>query len=115
MRPVMVRYLSSWWTTAGLVLACAAAYIVCLFGTSPYADWTGFLFHRPAGLFLYCALMLNHLLASLRIATARLSRPAVTLAAIQAMDVHTSLPVNPEIRFHPDPIATHINTRIIRC
>jgi len=97
MRSVTVKYLSSWWTTAGLVLACAAAYIVCLFGASPYADWTGFLFHRPAGLFLYCALILNLLLASLRIASAKLSRPAITLAVIQAMDVHTTLPVNPDV------------------
>lgn len=97
MRFVAMRYLSSWWTTAGLMLVCASAYIVCLFGTSPYADWTGFLFHRPVGLFLYCALMLNLLLASLRIASAKLSQPTITLAAIHAMDVHTALPVNPDI------------------
>ena len=94
-RSRLFGYLSSWWTTAGLVLSGAIAYVVCLFGTSPYTDWTGFLLHRPAGLFLYCALMLNMLLASMRVAAKKLSCPDMTLPAIQAMDVYTAFPANP--------------------
>ena len=92
MQSRIFRYLSSWWMTSGILLFLAASYVACLFGESPYADWTMFIFHTPSGVLLYCSLIANILLATVRIIIRRIAVPQISLKAIQAMDIYSVLP-----------------------
>lgn len=85
-------YLSSWWTTAGILLCLVASYVACLFGDSPYSDWTTFIFRKPLGILLYCSLSANILSAAFRIIIAGIRKPQLTVKAVQAMDIYSSLP-----------------------
>lgn len=90
----ILRVLGSWWTTTAILLVLAGLFISCTFGEEAYAAWSRLLYHTPAGVGLQFALILNLLLASLRIAADRLGRRPPSADDIRAMDVSAELPLS---------------------
>ncbi len=86
------RILASWWLTIGLLLSLAAAYLLFTLTEEAYSRWVGFLFHKPIGLFLYCGLVLNLVMASIRVVLNGISVRAAATDAIKHMDVSAELP-----------------------
>lgn len=82
---------SSWWFTAAISLGLVFSYIYFLFGSSSYDNWAFFVFHTPAGLGLYMGLIVNLLLASVRIVFRRLSPPEIRIETVRAMDAFAEL------------------------
>ena len=90
----ITRLFASWWLTGLLSLFMGAVYIFFTFGQSPYGKWMDFLFRTPAGLISYGALIVNLLMASVRVMYERLRMREITPDEIRIMDVHTEIPAH---------------------
>lgn len=80
------RAASSWWMTAVLLALACGAYMYFSFGDAPFSRWRDFLFHRPPGIILYGALILNLTAATTRIVVKGLAEPVPSVAGIKEMD-----------------------------
>lgn len=87
-----INVLGSWWITAVILLLLCGTYVSFTFGDDPYAGWSRFLFHAPAGLCLQISLILSLLFSSLRIAYFRLRQFPLSPEDVRAMDVSLELP-----------------------
>jgi cytochrome c biogenesis protein ResB len=90
----IIKPLGSWWITVVLMLSLVSTYISFTFADNPYSGWINFLFHTPAGLFIYLAFIANLLFASLRIVYDRLKYVPASPADIRAMDVYIEVPAS---------------------
>jgi len=88
-----IKILSSWKTTAVLVIGFVAVYLRYTFGEKPYEDWLNFIFKSLPGLAMYIALIANLLAMSIRAAAAKLGSESIVPELIKSMDAWVEMPL----------------------
>lgn len=90
----VIRAAASRGITVSLFISLFASYIYFTFGKEPFEKWMNFVFHTPAGIIIYWAIIINLLLADIRVVYKRLQAGWITPENIQEMDAHVEIPAH---------------------